>query len=33
MHGYQLQEIVNRDLEYCTNLKQATVIQFAETTG
>jgi len=25
MHGYQLQEIVNRDLEYCTNLKQATV--------
>lgn len=24
MHGYQLQEIVNRDLEYCTNLKQAT---------
>lgn len=24
MHGYQIQEIINRDMEYCTNLKQAT---------
>lgn len=24
MHGYQLQEFINRDLEYCTDLKQAT---------
>lgn len=24
MHGYQLQEFINRDLEYCTDLKQST---------
>lgn len=24
MHGYQLQEFINRDLAYCTDLKQAT---------
>jgi DNA-binding PadR family transcriptional regulator len=24
MHGYQLQEFISRDLEYCTDLKQST---------
>lgn len=24
MHGYQLQELINRDLAYCTDLKQST---------
>lgn len=24
MHGYQLQEFIDRDLEYCTDLKQST---------
>ncbi len=24
MHGYQLQELINRDLGYCTDIKQAT---------